>query len=286
LAFSPDSKRLASHSGDHTVKLWDPATGQELANLVGHQREVYTVAFHPDGSRIATTGPDGFVKIWNTQTGVELLNLRNDPERSTGTALVFTPDGNRLASGHWNGLVRIADARVRGETQRVVAADRKIVGVALSQGKPELVAKLDSGDFAAWNLETGQPVENKVLPIDVKEFVNSDQRWYAMLDGGGARLTKIHDGYDPWSEDEATREQWSAAWHTKHLGWTESAREWFGTTFHLKRLIALKPTRQAVGDARFATDEELHADYAARLKYAEEQWAMFRNAVLPPDVPR
>ena len=36
VAFSPDSKRLASGSEDQTVKVWDTQTGQELLSLKGH----------------------------------------------------------------------------------------------------------------------------------------------------------------------------------------------------------------------------------------------------------
>lgn len=58
LAFLPHGSRLVSGSFDHTVKLWDPETGQDLLSLaMGPQTDqrVEHVLVAPDGSRIAAT---------------------------------------------------------------------------------------------------------------------------------------------------------------------------------------------------------------------------------------
>ena len=76
VAFSPDGQRLASASGDQTVKIWDSATGKELFALKGHAGWVKSVAFSPDGQRLASASNDQTVKIWDSATGKELFALK------------------------------------------------------------------------------------------------------------------------------------------------------------------------------------------------------------------
>ena len=72
----PDGKRLASASGDRTVKVWDAATGQETLTLKGHTDAVTSVAFSPDGKRLASASADRTVKVWDAATGQETLTLK------------------------------------------------------------------------------------------------------------------------------------------------------------------------------------------------------------------
>jgi WD40 repeat protein len=52
--FSSDGKRLATGGTDHTARVWDAETGQQLLRLEGHASAVLPVAFSPDGKRLAT----------------------------------------------------------------------------------------------------------------------------------------------------------------------------------------------------------------------------------------
>jgi len=64
VAFSPDSKRLATTGRDKTVKVWDAASGQQLLTLRGHSDAVEGVVFSPDGKRLATASHDQTAKVW------------------------------------------------------------------------------------------------------------------------------------------------------------------------------------------------------------------------------
>jgi hypothetical protein len=64
LAFSPDSKLLASAGDTGLIFLWDTATGKQLRRLVGHSNRVNALCFSPDGKLVVSAGLDGTLRLW------------------------------------------------------------------------------------------------------------------------------------------------------------------------------------------------------------------------------
>lgn len=131
LTFSPDAKRLASASRDETARLWDVASGEEIAQLSltwvlddalykydllkGHSRDLQTVdqsiakglsagietiAFSPCGNRLAG-GLSKQIRFWDVRTSDVVMSILLPRGCSRPFALAFSPCGQYLASGSW-----------------------------------------------------------------------------------------------------------------------------------------------------------------------------------------
>ena len=108
VAFSHDSTRLASASGDRTVKIWDASSGACLQTLEGHSSGVKSVAFSHDSTRLASASDDRTVKIWDASGGACLQTLEG---HSGGVrSVAFSHDSTRLASASDDRTVKIWDA--------------------------------------------------------------------------------------------------------------------------------------------------------------------------------
>jgi WD40 repeat protein len=112
VAFSPDSRYVASTDIDREIRLWEVETGKELplprppipdkevkfasgdGTVIVHD-VTYGIAFSPD-SQLLAIGEGRYVEIFNRTTGKEVAGLRGQGGRIRSVA--FRADGRRVAA--------------------------------------------------------------------------------------------------------------------------------------------------------------------------------------------
>ena len=86
---------------DNTVRVWDVASGQTKAILVGHESSINSLAFSSDGRTLASGGDDKTVRLWDVASEQTKTTLtRRDWNISS---IAFSPDGNTIAIGSRSG---------------------------------------------------------------------------------------------------------------------------------------------------------------------------------------
>jgi WD40 repeat protein len=71
VSWSPDGLRVASTGSDHSIRIWDPRTGEETLLIPSHASTVFCgVAWSPDSLRLARAGLE-VVRIWDATLGYE-----------------------------------------------------------------------------------------------------------------------------------------------------------------------------------------------------------------------
>ena len=165
--FRPDGKQVVTVSDDHTVRVWDRATGERLAVLrlpiTGEgQGMPRAAALAPDGSTLAVGGTPYHVGDKAVAT-ILLIDLDAGAMTAvipagdnTITALAFSHDGKRLAMGDASGKATVWDVATRKVALLLEGHKEMIRDAAFSPDDKVLATASADKTARLWSLETGK----------------------------------------------------------------------------------------------------------------------------------
>jgi len=154
VAFSPNSKALASTSYDHMIYLWDPDTGKEIKPLKEHTDSVFDLAFSPDGRWLASGGADRTVKIWDVASGKRIHTLGSSTDGVN--TIAFHPSGKWVAASGFDKTIRVWDLSRQEpvEVFAVIAHEEPVLRLAFSPDGNSLVTSSWDKSIKVWNART------------------------------------------------------------------------------------------------------------------------------------
>ena len=130
VAFSPDSRTLATGSTDYTVRLWDVPAGALRHTFEGHASSVLAVAFSADGGLLASGSEDTTIRLWRPGDGSLVRILTGAGFGVTG--LAFSNDGRSLLASSSDHTVRVFDVETGAERLRLDAHVAPVTTVAFA----------------------------------------------------------------------------------------------------------------------------------------------------------
>jgi serine/threonine protein kinase len=158
VCFLPDG-RLVSTSGwpqgDQTLRLWDPATGKELA-CIPTPGEIHSLALTVDG-RTAVVGLNtGTIVFLNLETGQSIRLLHGHTGPVDWVALA--PDSKRAFSASIDGTARMWELDSENEPVRFRVEGKWARCGALFSDGARLLTGDNAGLLQIWNLATRQEI--------------------------------------------------------------------------------------------------------------------------------
>jgi WD40 repeat protein len=162
IAFSPDSKVLATGGYDRLVRFWDVATGKELRTLKDHSDTVYSLAFSPDGKLFASGAADRAVKVYDVTTGKLLYTLGESTDWVY--ALAWSPEGRYLAAAGVDKSIRVWEVSAAGGkiVYSVFAHEGPITRLVYSADGKTLYSLGEDRMVKSW--DAARMLERKVYP--------------------------------------------------------------------------------------------------------------------------
>ncbi|HTV28135.1 MAG TPA: TIR domain-containing protein [Xanthobacteraceae bacterium] len=154
--WSPDGTQIVTASFDGTARVWDGATGAQLA-VLKHLALVLSAEWSPDGSRILTASVDNSARVWDAKTGTQLTMFPGPVFRAT-----WSSGGLYVVTASINGTSRLWDAKTGTLLAQLDDGDgTKPIGSVAWQPSGTRIVTTRGEVGSIWN--TVDPTQIKVL---------------------------------------------------------------------------------------------------------------------------
>eukprot|EP00210_Caulerpa_lentillifera_P000986 g950.t1 len=157
VSFSPDGKRLATGSGDTTIRLWDLNSQTPSHTLKGHRNWVLVVSWSPDGLYIATGDMDGQILLWNPDRPNPLGGCRG--HKKWITSIAWRPahlslPSIQFCSGSKDCTIRIWNATTK-RCELALSNQQKMITCVRWGGNDLIYSSSRDTTISVWNSKTG-----------------------------------------------------------------------------------------------------------------------------------
>ncbi len=170
--YSPAGDIIATSHTDGTVGLWNPISGERIAQLNdGHEYLTNKARITSDGKQLATAAGDNTLRLWDLQRGTQLAWMEHSGRdgvfaiSQSGHWLIA--GGDEFGVGVWNLDTLEPPTRIRKWPKKTTGEENEpaispVTSVAISDDGKQVLIGDKSGTVEFWNVESGT-IANKVF---------------------------------------------------------------------------------------------------------------------------
>jgi WD40 repeat protein len=176
LAFASDGGALVAASNESqagmdagVVRVWDPATGKEIAGPLSAGVGVFGVACKPKSTVVIAASKDFAVRAWDYKTGKEQRTWQGHLGWVRAVAITF--DGATLATSSYDNTVKLWDWTPPSD---VLSHGAAVQAVAISGDDQLLASGGEDGVVKVWDLPSGAllgEIKDQPGPVTSLAFV-------------------------------------------------------------------------------------------------------------------
>ncbi|MFN0124399.1 MAG: protein kinase domain-containing protein, partial [Blastocatellia bacterium] len=155
---TPGGARLVSQTSNGDIRIWDTATGRELAPIHDDEMNARCLAISPDGKLFAQGKGNGRCNIYDVERGTRLTTLECSQREIT--AVAFSPDGQTLAASSDDGMVGVWSVPSWRAQTNFKALSRRIRAIVFTPDSRQLLAGGNEEAVTVWDPLTGKQVNN------------------------------------------------------------------------------------------------------------------------------
>jgi WD40 repeat protein len=157
--YNRDGSRLVTASKDGTARIWDVASGKQVALLKGHTDEVWSVDFSSDGSRIVTASDDKTARVWNAASGKQVALLKG--HQGIVKDADFSPDGSRIVTASDDKTARIWDTALGKQVMLLQGHQGAVNSANFSPDGSHIVTASRDKSARVWDAVSGKGADLK-----------------------------------------------------------------------------------------------------------------------------
>jgi WD40 repeat protein len=247
--FSPDGKTIITAAGEEResgednadyfteARIWDAATGKEIAPPVKDDRAVLCVSFSPDGKRFATGGSKA--RVWDTFSGEPVSPWLKHKGLIVGTD--FSPDGRILLTASYDSTAQMWNAENGERIGRAMEHPAQVYVAKFSPDGKKILTICSEQMGRVWDARNGEPI-SPWLKHNGALYLGA---WSAdstrVMTGGLADCAKVWDAASgnlvlPWLMHGTALEHLAFSRDGRLImtaGWDDSVRVWSAVTGEL-----------------------------------------------------